>query len=237
MMPPVAILAGGNATRLYPITKTIPKVMLEVAGKPFISHQFGLLKSNGIGKVVICSGHLEEQIKRFVKDGHDFGLSAVFSSDGKKALGTGLAVKRALPLLGDVFFVMNGDSYLDIDFKLIFDYFSSYDKKGLMTVFKNDGQWDKSNIIYVNGRIVKYDKKNTSADMKYIDYGLSILRKDAFDWVRRDDAFDLGEVYNDLIEEGQMLGYEADKRFYEIGSPQGLAETKNYLLKSSLLDK
>jgi NDP-sugar pyrophosphorylase family protein len=235
MMPTVAILVGGYAKRLYPVTKTIPKAMLQVAGKPFIAHQLALLKKNGITKVVICSGYLSEQIEDFIGDGKQFGLSINFSADGEKPLGTGGAIKKALPLLGNTFFVMYGDTYLTIDFKLISDFFLSQNKKGLMTVLRNKDQWGKSNIVLKNGKIIKYDKKEKTMDMEYIDYGLSMLRKSAFDEIGDEEVFDLAKVYKYLIEMGQMIGYEVKNRFYEIGSAQGLAETEKYI--SSLSKK
>jgi len=230
MMSTAVIIAGGRAVRLYPFTKTVPKAMLQVAGKPFIAHQLALLKKNGITKVVICSGYLSKQIEEFIGDGEKFGLAVKFSVDGEKLLGTGGAIKKALPLLGDNFFVMYGDSYLNIDFKLINDYFMSYDKKGLMTVLMNKDEWDKSNIVFRNGKIINYDKKEKTRDMEYIDYGLSLLRKTAFDEIGNKEIFDLAEFYKILIKKGEMLGYEAKNRFYEIGSTQGLAETEEYLL-------
>ncbi len=230
-MPSVVILAGGWAKRLYPITKTIPKAMVEVAGKPFIAHQLCLLKKNGFKNVIICSGHLSKQIEDFVRDGKNFGLSVRFSVDGKKLLGTAGAIKKALPLLTDIFLVMYGDSYLDIDFQSVIDYFSSQDKKGLMTVLKNKNRWNKSNIIYENGDILLYDKHICNKKMEYIDYGLGMLRKSAFGKIGKKEVFDLVEVYKGLIQEKQMLGFEVKNRFYEIGSPDGLAETEKYLFR------
>jgi NDP-sugar pyrophosphorylase family protein len=233
MMPAVALLVGGYARRLYPVTKTIPKAMMAVAGKPFIAHQLALLKKNGITKVVICSGYLSKQIENFVGDGKEFGLSVDFSNDGEKLLGTGGAIKKALPLLGDVFFVMYGDSYLTIDFKSVYDFFLSQNKKGLMTVLRNRDKWDKSNIVFKNGKIINYDKKEKTRDMEYVDYGLSMLRKSAFDDAGNAEVFDLAVLYKSLIAKEQISGYEVKSRFYEIGSARGLAETEEYLLNLS----
>ena len=233
MMPAVALLVGGYARRLYPVTKTIPKAMMAVAGKPFIAHQLALLKKNGITKVVICSGYLSKQIENFVGDGKEFGLSVDFSLDGEKLLGTGGAIKKALPLLGDIFFVMYGDSYLTIDFKSVYDFFLSQNKKGLMTVLRNRDKWDKSNIVFKNGKIINYDKKEKTRDMEYVDYGLSMLRKSAFDDAGNAEVFDLAVLYKSLIAKEQISGYEVKSRFYEIGSARGLAETEEYLLSLS----
>lgn len=229
IMPSIAVLAGGPASRLYPVAKDTPKAMLEVAGKPFIAHQLNLFKRNNIPKVVICSGYLGKQIEDYVKDGRDFGLEIKFSFDGEKLLGTAGAIKKALPLLGDIFFVIYGDSYLETDFKPVYEYFISHDKMGLMAIFKNESRWDKSNIIYSNGEIIKYDKKNTSSEMKYIDYGLPIFRKEAFMKINDNQVFDLVDLCRDLIDSGQMLSYEVYERFFEIGSFQGLEETRRYL--------
>ncbi len=230
MMPAVVILAGGYATRLYPVTKLVPKAMLQVAGKPFIAHQLALLKKNNISKVIICSGYLSWQIEDFVGDGKKFGLSVCFSLEGKKLLGTGGAIKKALPLLEDTFFVMYGDSYLDVDFKAINTFFMSQNKQGLMTVFKNKNEWDESNVNYKNGKIINYNKIEKTKNMEYIDYGLDMLRKSAFSEIADKEVFDISVLFQALTKKEQMIGFEVKKRFYEIGSVQGLAETEAYLL-------
>ncbi|MBF0504452.1 MAG: NTP transferase domain-containing protein [Candidatus Omnitrophica bacterium] len=229
-MPPVVILAGGVAARLRPITQTVPKALLIVAGKPFIAHQLDLLRKNGIKKVVICSGYLSQQIEDFVGDGSQYGLSIAFCVDGEKLLGTGGAVKKALPLLEEQFFVMYGDSYLTVNFQDVYDYFLKNPGIGLMTVLKNQNAWDKSNIVFEGGKITTYDKNNKIKGMDYIDYGLGILRKSAFDVTGFKNIFDLSEIYQYIISKKQMSGYEVTERFYEIGSLSGLAETEKYLL-------
>jgi len=230
-MFPAAILAGGLATRLYPVTKDVPKALLDVGGRPFVDRQLELLKRKGISDVVICLGYKGEQISDHVGDGGRFGLSVKYSFDGDKLLGTGGALRKALPLLGDVFWVMYGDSYLDTDFKAIYDHYNSEgnSKSGLMTVFRNENAWDRSNIIYTQGKIVKYDKENTCPEMKYIDYGLAILRKDAFEGIREGEHIDLVDIYIKLIAGDNMAAYEVKERFYEIGSQKGLEETRERL--------
>jgi len=225
----IVVLAGGVATRLYPVTKTIPKAMLEVAGKPFIVHQLELFKSNGVKHVVICAGYLGDQLAAYVGDGRRFGLDVQFSFDGEKLLGTAGAIKKALPLLGESFAVIYGDSYLPVGLKLIAEKFFSSGKKGLMTIFKNNDNWDTSNVVCNNGQIVKYDKKNKSKDMSYIDYGLSFFKKEVFDSLPDGQVVDLADVCTQLAASGELAGYEAKERFYEIGSFKGLEETKKYL--------
>ncbi|MBK8553762.1 MAG: NTP transferase domain-containing protein [Ignavibacteria bacterium] len=229
-MSSLVLLAGGMATRLRPVTETIPKSMLEVAGKPFIEHQLRLIKKNRIAKVIICASFLGEYIQRFTGDGSDYGLDIQYSFDGDKLLGTGGAIKRAIDLPDDNFFVMYGDSYLTTDFQKTGEYFLSKNKQGLMTVFKNEGKWDKSNIEYSNGEIIDYDKSSGDEKMKYIDYGLGILNKNAFKDFENRDEFDLEEVYKNLLKKNELLGYEVKERFYEIGSFEGLEETSQLLI-------
>jgi len=229
MIPCVAILSGGLATRLKPITEKIPKAMVEIAGKPFVHWQLKLMKEKGFSNIVICAGHLGDQIKNYAGDGSEFGLTVDYSFDGAVLLGTGGAIRKALPLLGDKFGIMYGDSYLNIDFEPIFRYFNTNNKKGLMTVIKNDNQWDKSNVIYHDGSVVKYDKKNITDEMRYIDYGFAILKKDSFADIEGSRVIDLADVYKDLVDSNEMLGYEVCERFYEIGSLKGMEETERYI--------
>ena len=231
MITTMVILAGGKATRLYPLTETIPKSMLSLAGKPFIAHQMELIKRNDFQHVVICTGHLGHMIIDYVRKENDTVLSVDFSIDGDKPLGTAGAIKKALPYLENNFSVMYGDSYLTDDFRPIADFFLKSGKKGLMTVFKNEGRWDFSNIFYKDGEIVKYDKNHLTQDMKHIDYGLLFFKKEAFAEILDQQTHDLADLCRDLVNEGQMAGYEVKQRFYEIGSIKGLEETRRYLQK------
>ena len=94
-MIPVAILAGGRATRLGPTAERIPKALIEVGGTPFVAHQLRLLRREGIARVVLCVGHFGEMIRQVVGDGGQFGLEVVYSFDGDKLLGTGGALPNA----------------------------------------------------------------------------------------------------------------------------------------------
>ena len=227
-MFPVAILAGGLATRMHPVTQTIPKSLIEVAGRPFIELQLGLLRAEGIKNVVLCVGYLGEMIESHIGDGKRFGLSIRYSFDGEKLLGTGGALRRALPLLGDDFFVLYGDSYLEIDYAAVQAAYRERGKPALMTVFRNEGQWDTSNVLFDGANILRYDKRNPTAEMKYIDYGLGILSSDLLKH-RSSEAFDLADIYAELADGGRLAGFEATKRFYEIGTPSGLALTEGRL--------
>ena len=228
-MLPVAILAGGLATRLRPITENIPKALIEIAGEPFICHQLRYLKQQGIDSIVLCIGYLGEMIEAIVGDGSQFGVQINYSLDGPKLLGTGGAIKAALPLLGKDFFIFYGDSYLPIDFKAVEKSYLLSKNLGLMTVLKNENQWDRSNVIFRNGALIEYNKEVIKPNMSYIDYGLGILNADVFSKYLEGDVLDLSVIYNQLSLKGELFGYEVFERFYEIGSHQGIIETEKYL--------
>ena len=221
---PVAILAGGLATRLRPVTEEIPKALIHVAGRPFLARQLQLLSEAGLRKAVLCVGYRGEMIKDQFGDGGEFGLELDYSFDGPELLGTGGALRKALPLLGRQFLVLYGDSYLQIDYAAPVRAFIASGKAGLMTVFRNEGRWDTSNVLFKEGAIGSYKKKAPTADMRHIDYGLGVLSAAAFSTWPNGEAFDLADVYRDLIARGQLAGYEVKQRFYEIGTPAGLAE-------------
>jgi len=226
---PVAILAGGLATRLRPITERVPKVLVPVAGRPFLAHQLALLRRQGIQRAVLCLGHLGEMVQRDFGDGAAHGVRLEYAFDGPVLLGTGGALKRALPLLGEKFFVLYGDSYLPIDLAPIAERFEQSGKAGLMTVYRNEGRYDASNVVFAGGEIRVYDKEQRLPEMHHIDYGFSLFRARAFAEWPADQAFDLAAVMHRLVAQQQLAGYEVTERFYEIGSHAGLAELEALL--------
>jgi N-acetyl-alpha-D-muramate 1-phosphate uridylyltransferase len=223
-MLPVAILAGGLATRLKPLTEKIPKSLIEINGEPFIAHQLRLLKRNGVQHVILCVGHMGGMIEKTVGNGRTFGVKVEYSYDGDKLLGTAGAVRSALAKLGKSFFVMYGDSYLPCDYAAVERAFIASNKLALMTVFRNNGEWDASNVEFENGQILNYSKKNRSEHMRYIDYGLSVFRAEA---LAKTQAADLADVCGELLQSNQLAATEVHERFYEIGSPAGLQELRD----------
>lgn len=226
---PVALLAGGLATRLRPITETIPKALVEIAGRPFIDHQLALLQCQGIKRIILCLGYLGEQVQAHVGDGTAYGLEVHYSYDGERLLGTGGALLRAAPFLGKIFWVIYGDSYMPIDYRVVLDEFNRHNALGLMTVLRNDNRWDRSNVIYRDGRLIQYDKRVRTPEMNHIDYGVALLRHEALEQLPPNQPADLADLYSALVARGQMVGYEVTERFYEIGTPSGLEETRAYL--------
>ncbi len=227
---PIAILAGGLATRLKPISEKIPKALININGQPFIDHQLKLLHHQGIRRVVICVGHLGEMIQDYVGDGSRYGLNIEFSFDGNSLLGTAGALKRALPLLGENFMVIHGDSYLTCDFLPVQTAFQKRNKPALMTVFRNNNQWDKSNIELDQDEIITYDKENRTSQMRHIDYGLGVFNCEAFAAIPEGQTYDLAKLFQLLLSQKQLACYEVKQRFYEIGSFTGIEDLNHYLL-------
>ncbi|HVR25455.1 MAG TPA: sugar phosphate nucleotidyltransferase [Candidatus Polarisedimenticolia bacterium] len=225
-MLPVAILAGGLATRLGSLAEKIPKSLIPIDGEPFVAHQLRLLERNGIQHVILCVGHLGEQIERTIGDGGAFGVEVTYSYDGARLLGTAGAIRIALPKLEESFFVMYGDSYLACDYAFVEREFFRSTRLGMMTIFRNNGQWDASNVEFEEGRILAYSKKNRNSRMRHIDYGLGVFRAQAF---AKTHAQDLADVYEELLGAGELAAVEVHERFYEIGSPTGLHEMTNFL--------
>ena len=234
MSLPVAILAGGLATRLRPLTAQVPKILLEIAGKPFALHQLEQLRRQGVTRVVYCLGHLGDQVVNCLGDGHRWGVHVEYVFDGPVLLGTGGALVQALPKLGEAFMVLYGDSYLECDFQSVEKAFRDSGKLGLMTVFPNGNRWDQSNVVFHNGRILAYDKQKRSPMMRHIDYGLGVLQGQALQGYPHNQALDLAKVYQDLLARGELAAVEIDQRFYEMGSPAGLEETRGRLAGEGL---
>jgi NDP-sugar pyrophosphorylase family protein len=233
VMPPIAVIAGGLGTRLYPMTKTIPKSLVGVGGTPFIDHQLRLFARRGLCKAVFCVGHLGEQIEAHLAEHGSQGVEVLFSHDGKVLCGTGGALRQALPLLGDEFLVTYGDSYLDIDYRAVVDAFRHSGLPALMTVFRNRDCWDRSNVEYESGRVVVYDKKNRTSQMQYIDYGLLAMRGESFEGWQNRSTFDLAELLGRMATDNCLAGYEIHQRFYEVGSQAGIADLDKCLARQT----
>jgi NDP-sugar pyrophosphorylase family protein len=224
----VAILTGGLATRLGDLTRNQPKSMLKIRGKIFLEYQLEMLKRADIKDIVLCIGHMGEQIERQFGNGRNYGVNIRYSLEDK-LLGTAGALKKAEDLLNEVFFTMYGDSYLFLDFTEVIRYFQSQNKLALMTVYKNYDRYDRSNTV-VEGSLVKnFSKKERTENMVYIEYGANILNKEAFRMIPENQFYSLDDLFPHLIEMDELLAFEVKERFYEIGSPQGVKEFEEYI--------
>lgn len=215
------------------MTDDRPKALVTVAGEPFLTHQLRLLHSQGLRRIVLCLGYLGEMVKEYYGSGDGFDLQIDYSFDAPQLLGTGGALKRALPKLGERFMVLYGDSYLPTNYARIMQAFVACDNRAMMTVFKNESLWDKSNVEFDGNRILRYDKTSADNTLRYIDYGLGLFHSSAFDGWPPDQPFDLEDVYRRLLRTEQLAGFEVSERFYEIGSPAGLRELAQFLSSSA----
>jgi MurNAc alpha-1-phosphate uridylyltransferase len=229
-MLPLAILAGGYATRLGPLTAETPKCLIKINGRPFVDWQLDLLMQNGYKDFVFCVSHKSDAVQEYLGDGRNRGAHIQYSLDGSTQLGTGGAIQKALPMLGEMFGVVYGDSYLPTNFAAVEKFFLSSRTQALMTVYENKNQFDSSNVEFIDGKLISYEKASNNKQMHHIDYGLSFFRGAAFRPWGNQPSFDLSEVCHRLGKDGQLLGFEVFERFYEIGSLQGIEEISEYLM-------
>jgi MurNAc alpha-1-phosphate uridylyltransferase len=228
-MLPIAILAGGYATRIKPISDLIPKALVEFNNKPFLEWQLQLIEKNNGNLVVLCVSHKSEMIKAFIDNRPKSKLEIVLSHDGEKQLGTGGALIKASEFLGNEFLVLYGDSYLPIDFHRVSDYFQKSNKLGLMTVLRNTLNLEPSNVVYDNGWVRRYDKKRHSADMQYVDFGLNAFNSNVFTNYTAGEYVELSAIQSSLATRNELVGYEVNQRFYEVGSFQGMIDFQEYV--------
>lgn len=224
----MVILCGGLATRLGNIAKTTPKSMISVQGKPFLERQIEQLKKHQVKDIVLCVDYLSEKIETYFGNGNKFDVNIQYSHDGDEPLGPIGALKKAELLLNDVFFTMYGDSYVFVDYKKAYNQFIKQDKLAMMTAYQNHDKYDKSNLVIKNGKIVQYGSKKTK-DMTYIDYGVSIFRKNILKQIPSNTFFSTKDLYTNLVEKEQLLAFEVSKRFYHIGNPESLEELRKYI--------
>ena len=217
------ILAGGKGTRLGEITSDTPKSMVRIKDKPFLEYQIELIKEHNITDIILCTGHLHEHIERYFGDGSKFGVQIRYNTDD--GLGTWGAIKNAKDLLDDTFFVMYGDSYLPIDYSDVKVAFMASGFPAMMVVYKNEGKYDRSNVLYYDNKVLHY---GYDKDAIYIDYGLSVFSKEC---VMYDYGRELKELFCSLVSMNKLKGYEVFERFYEIGSLNGLIEFEEYISK------
>lgn len=228
------IIAGGLGTRMHAFTQKIPKALIPIEGHPFLKYQLDWLRQNKVANVIICVGDKGQQIRDYAGNGSAWNLSIRYTDEGKNLMGTGGAVRLALDqdYLEPVFAVMYGDSYLPLDVQKVWDSFAKRRESAMMTVFPNQDHWDTSNASFDGQKVTLYSKKpsDKSPEMRYIDYGLSLFRKTTIEReIPQAQRVDLADVLHRLSLRGDLAGYEADQRFFEIGSVQGLADFADYV--------
>jgi NDP-sugar pyrophosphorylase family protein len=229
------ILAGGLGTRMRPLTETMPKALVPVLGVPFADWQLRHLSSQGVDRVVYSVGYRGEMLRDHVGDGSRFGVRVTWVDEGAQLRGTGGALRLALDrgALNQAFFVLYGDSYLPASMAEVERAWRASGAPALMTVMRNEGRWDTSNVVFADGRVVLYDKSSPAdwrGDMRWIDYGLSILTRQVIaDDIAAGAQADLADLLRGLSRAGKLAGHEVAERFYEAGSAEGLRDLEAYL--------
>jgi N-acetyl-alpha-D-muramate 1-phosphate uridylyltransferase len=231
------ILAGGLGTRVRHLTGDLPKALLPVGGTPFTDLQLRRLRTQGVSEVVYCIGHGGDAIRSVVGDGSDWDLKVAYVEDGPRLLGTAGALRQGLSrgIIQERFFTLYGDAFLPVAYAPVVNAFEQSGLPALMTVFRNEDSWGPSNVVFAGGRVQVHDKRPEAKrpDMLYIDYGLSILTAGPLEAMVADgDVADLSDVFRDLSLQGRLAGYEVDQRFYEVGSPAGVADLEEYLRRT-----
>lgn len=225
----IVIIAGGLGTRLGTITSKIPKSLVDIDGNPFIYHQLKLLEEKGFEHVILCLGKYGEKVEKYVKS-MDTKLKIDYSYDGETLLGTGGCVAKATDFIESAkFFTLYGDSYLPIDYEEVqnkLDFMQNV--MGLMTIYKNDNPLHQNNAVLEGYRVTNYSKTNYIPEMEYLDFGLSIFYKSDLK-IFKGEKFELSLWQTALANANALYGYVVDTKFYEVGSPEGLEEFKNYI--------
>jgi len=225
----IVILCGGLATRLSHLTKYTPKSMVEIEGKPFLEYQIENLKKQSIKDIVLCVGHFSEKIEEYFGNGEKFDVNIRYSCDKEKLLGAIGALKNAEHLLKDTFFIMYGDSYINVDFHKIRDHFMQHDKPALMVVYKNQDKYDRSNLIVQDNMVIGYGEKERTRDMIYVDYGTSVLRKKILENVPKDTPYSTEQFFSELVKKRELMAFEVQERFYHIGDLEALEEFRSHI--------
>lgn len=236
----VVVLLGGLGTRLKDTAADTPKSMVDVHGRPFFHYQLHLMKQQGFRDFVFCVGYMGEAIEDYFADGSEYGVNIRYSYDGDGLLGTGGALRKALPLLDPDFVVIYGDSYMDTDYReLIYRYLAakSRGKKALMSVYRNADKYDRSNVVFKNDELLEHDKWRHAPEMEYIDFGVSILNKSVVEAIPEGQELDLSDVYQQLVHDRLMSGCEVANRFYEIGRPDSLDEFRRFIHERAMVKK
>lgn len=229
--PQAVILAGGLATRMRPMTESIPKAMIEIEGRPFLAYQLERLALESIRDVVLCVGHLGERIRRRFGDGRDFGVRLRYSEDGPRLMGTAGALKKAEPLLGERFFMLDGDAFLQVGYGELRDFFERREALAAMVVYDNKDKHASSNVVLHGERVAAYERTRAIPGLDYAHAGLSLLKKEALSLIPADRPSAQDELWPQLAAHGELFALRTHKRFYDIGTPRGLEEFRRFLAK------
>ena len=227
-MPHLVLLAGGRATRLGHLAENVPKCLVEVNGVPFLKLILNKYAQMGVSEITLCLGHQGEKVVEWIKKNLSKSPNINWRFDGSSNLGTGGAIMAALPELPPRFLVAYADTFLDFDLRGLVNMHETRDSEATMAVFHNEESLDKNNVRYLEGDLIDYQKGVEDDNFEYIDYGLTYFEASSFTQDKNKVSFDLSETLSRLSEEKKLSGFRVSNRFYEIGTPASLQETRDY---------
>lgn len=226
------ILAGGLGTRLRPVTEKIPKAMVSINGKPFLRHLLELLGEQNISDILLCTGYLGEQVKAYFGDGKSLELRIKYREEKGALLGTGGALKQAQSLMAEHCLVLNGDTYLPIDYNEMAVTYFGRGKKALTAVYANQKNTGVKNNLALSGddTVTRYDKGGTGPGLNYVEAGALIIQRQALDLIpdKYPVAIEKG-LYPSLIAQRELGAYITNQRFYDIGTPEQVLVFEEFL--------
>ncbi|HLF43269.1 MAG TPA: sugar phosphate nucleotidyltransferase [Acidimicrobiia bacterium] len=230
MTLPVAILAGGEGTRVAHLTsEQLPKAMLPLNDRPFVDYQLANLADQGIRRVLLLVGYGGETIRRHVENGSRFGLEVDYAFDGPKLLGTGGAIRAALGRLPAEFWVTYGDTLLQVPIEAVEERFLSSSLTACMTVLRNRDRWETSNVAIEGDLVAAYEKGAAPGTYDYIDYGMILFRRVGFERFATGEVFDLADLLTLLVRYRQLGWFEVEDRFYDIGTEERYRATSMHV--------
>ena len=226
------ILAGGLGTRLWPITRAIPKPMVPVAGAPFLEHQLKLLQRQGITDILLLTGYFGEQIEDYFGNGLKSGLSIRYSRETTPR-GTAGALRQAAELLAEQFLLMYGDSFLPICYVDVLDAHRDSRAEGLVVVCDNrmaDTDVPSNIALDEHAFVVRYDKDNPGdPQLTHVEAGVLGFSRSIVELIPEGFVSLERHLYPKLILRHQLVAYQTQQRFYDIGTPARLGVIEAFL--------
>ncbi len=220
------ILAGGEGTRLKPLTSRRPKPLIPVAGRPCIDFVIRSLIASGFREIVITTAYMSDRLIQSIGDGLDYGASILYSFEGSPA-GTAGAVRRVANFIGETFVVAMGDVLADVDFRALYDFHR--ERGGVATIaltrVQDPTQYGIA-AVDARGRIVKFREKpkREEAFSNLANAGIYVLEPEVLEFIPPDQPFDFAkDVFPKLLAKGlPVYGRELEGMWVDIGRPRDL---------------
>jgi NDP-sugar pyrophosphorylase family protein len=232
----VVILAGGLGTRLRPLTLTVPKSMVPIHGRPFLEYQIEWVKRFGFNRVLLLTGYLGEQIEAYFQDGSRWGVSISYSRESSP-MGTAGALKLARSKLDEEFLLLNGDTYLPIDYCAMYQFFRTGEQLGVMAVYENTEGLAPNNVALGDDGMITLYARHGEPSLTHLAAGAYVLKRKVIGYVPPARTYSIEDDLSPVLAEArQMKGYVIAERFYDMGSAERLWEARQALASTDVAD-